>query len=52
MIDPLSMDTGINPLSEEEILEFFDPIQVPIEIQPIRLDYFRSNRIELLAIVS
>ncbi len=44
----LLMDTGINPLSEEEILEFYDLIQVPIEIQPISLDCFRSNLIELL----
>ena len=44
----LLMDTGINPLSEEEILEFYDLVQVPIEIQPIGLDPFREKLIEVL----
>ena len=44
----LLMDTGINPLSEEEILEFYDLIQVPIEIQQISLDHFREKLIEVL----
>jgi uncharacterized protein DUF1638 len=44
----LLMDTGINPLSEEEILEFYDLTQVPIEIQQISLDHFREKLIEVL----
>ena len=44
----LLMDTGIIPLSEEEILEFYDLTQVRIEIQQINLDYFKANLIELL----
>ncbi len=45
----LVMDPGINPLSEEEILAFYDLTQVPIEIQPIDLDHFRAKLIELLS---
>ncbi len=44
----LVMDPGINPLSEEEILAFYDLTQVPIEIQPISLDHLRAKLIELL----
>lgn len=45
----LLLDTGIKPLSEEEILEFYELVQVPIEIQPIDLDHFRARLVELLA---
>lgn len=45
----LVMDPGINSLSEEEILGFYDLTQVPIEIQPISLDHFRAKLIELLS---
>jgi len=44
----LLMDTGVNPLSEEEILAFYDLTQVPIEIQQISLDHFQAKLIELL----
>ncbi|SRR5208337_1926273 len=37
----LVLDPGINPLSDEEILEFFDLTQVPIEIEPLELDHFQ-----------
>lgn len=37
----LVLDPGINPLSDEEILEFFDLIQVPVEIEPLELDHFQ-----------
>jgi len=43
-----AIHTGITPLSAEEILEFYDLTRIPVEIQPIILDYFRSNLIELL----
>lgn len=38
----LVLEPGINPLSDEEILEFFDLIQVPIEIESLELDHFKS----------
>ena len=44
----LLMDTGINPVSDEEILEFFDLIQVPIETQQINLDHFQAKLNEVL----
>ncbi|WP_372683787.1 DUF1638 domain-containing protein [Desulfosarcina sp.] len=44
----LLMDTGVNPLSEEEILEFYDLVQVPVEIQEISLDHFRAKLAEML----
>lgn len=44
----LLLDTGINPLSDEEMLEFYDLTQVPIEIQQIRLDYFRTKVADVL----
>ena len=44
----LLMDTGINPLSDEEILAFYDLTQVPIEIQHISLDHFRAKLLEVL----
>ncbi len=44
----LLLDTGVNPLSDEEILAFYDLIQVPIEIQPTGLDRFRQKLMEML----
>ncbi len=38
----LVLEPGINPLSDEEILEFFDLTQIPIEIEPLELDHFKS----------
>ncbi len=43
----LLLEPGIRPLSDEEILQFFDLIQVPIEIEPITLEYFQ-HRIDRL----
>jgi hypothetical protein len=34
----LLMDPGVNPLSEEEILAFYDLTQVPVEVRQIRLN--------------
>jgi len=48
MIVFLLIDTGINSLSEEEILAFYDLTQVPVEIQQIDLDHFRAKVIEVL----
>ncbi len=44
----LLMDTGVKPLSEEEILGFYDLTQIPIEIQQVSLDHFKTNLIEVL----
>lgn len=44
----LLLDTGLIPLDEEKIFEFFEYSQVPIEILPIDLDYFRSQLNSLL----
>jgi hypothetical protein len=38
----LILDSGSHDISEEEIFEFYDYIQVPIDIEPITLDYFKS----------
>jgi len=37
----LLLDTGVTPLAEETILEFFDYTQVPIETRPVGLDNLR-----------
>ena len=44
----LVLDTGINPLSDDAILEFYDLTQVPIEIQQVSIEHFHSKVIELL----
>jgi hypothetical protein len=44
----LVLDPGINPLSDEEILEFFDLTQVPIEIEPLELDHFQRLLIGMI----
>lgn len=38
----LLLDTGIEPLSDEMILEFFELTQVPIEILPVSLEHFKK----------
>lgn len=38
----LLLDTGINPISDEEILEFYDYTQVPVEIMPVDLNHLRQ----------
>lgn len=45
----LVIDPGINPLSDEEILEFFDLAQVPIEVTEIDLGHFQATLKQLLA---
>ncbi len=43
----LLLDPGLHSLSDDEILAFFDLIQVPIELEPLDLTVFRQtiNRI-------
>ena len=38
----LVLDPGLNPLTDEEIINCFDLVQVPIEVQPCDLGYFRK----------
>ena len=45
----LLLDTGIEPLSDEMILEFFELTQVPIEILPVSLEHFKKVVRQLLA---
>ncbi|GHV84185.1 hypothetical protein AGMMS50212_15250 [Spirochaetia bacterium] len=41
------LDTGCVTLSEEDIFEIFDYIQLPIEVEKITLDYFKNMIFEL-----
>jgi len=43
------LDFGLEPLHDEMILEFFELVQVPIEILPVSLDHFRRVVAKLLA---
>lgn len=45
----LLLDPGIVPISDEEILGFYDLVQVPIEIEPVELSYFRDLIGEVLS---
>ena len=36
------IDTGVAPVSDEAILAFYDLVQVPIEIEPEDLEYFKN----------
>jgi len=38
----LLLDAGIAPLADEDILSFYDLAQVPIEIEPVDLTYFKG----------
>jgi hypothetical protein len=48
----LLLDTGIMPVDEEKVLEFYDYTQIPIEIMPISLDYFKGLLNQILESVS
>ncbi len=45
----LLLDTGVAPLSDEQILEFYDYCQVPVEILPVKLDYLQKKLLDCLA---
>ena len=36
------LDTGVDPLSDEQIMEFYDLTQVEIEILPVTLNHFKE----------
>lgn len=38
----LLLEPGIDPLTEEEILSFFDLTQVPLDVQPLDLSHFKT----------
>jgi len=44
----LVLDARLAPLSDQEILEFFDLVQVPVEVEPLNLDHFHDIVIKLL----
>ncbi|MEN8199975.1 MAG: DUF1638 domain-containing protein [Thermodesulfobacteriota bacterium] len=44
----LILDTGVDPLSDEQIIEFYDLTQVEIDILPVTLDHFKSLLQDLL----
>ena len=44
----LVLDAGLSPLSDEEILETFDIVQVPMESEPFSLDHFEKVFLNLL----
>jgi hypothetical protein len=44
----LLLDAGVNPLSDQEIITFFDLVQVPIDVQPLDLQPFRRTLEEAL----
>ncbi|MDR3555784.1 MAG: DUF1638 domain-containing protein [Syntrophobacteraceae bacterium] len=44
----LLLEPGIDPLTEDEILCFFDLVQVPLDIQPLDLSHFKEILNEVL----
>ena len=46
----LILDAGLEPLDDEMIMEFFDLTQVPIDILPIDLEYFKGVVQDLLIV--
>jgi Protein of unknown function (DUF1638) len=44
----LILDTGVDPLSDEQIMEFYDLTQVEIDILPVDLVYFKTLLQELM----
>jgi hypothetical protein len=41
------LDTGVFEIADEELFEFFDFTQIPVEIMRISLDYFKSVLLDL-----
>jgi hypothetical protein len=37
------LDCGLFPIADEELFEFFEFTQVPVEVLPITLDYFKET---------
>ncbi|MDR0355317.1 MAG: DUF1638 domain-containing protein [Deltaproteobacteria bacterium] len=45
----LVLDPGLDPLSDMEILEAFEVIQVPIEVEPLPLEHFEEFAVQFLS---
>ncbi|MDR3279831.1 MAG: DUF1638 domain-containing protein [Synergistaceae bacterium] len=43
------LDSGIYEISDEELIEFYEFTQVPVDVEPITLDYFRGVLLGLCA---
>ncbi|MDR2843004.1 MAG: DUF1638 domain-containing protein [Spirochaetaceae bacterium] len=41
------LDSGLFEISDEALFEFFDFVQVPVEIEKISLDHFKSQVLEI-----
>jgi hypothetical protein len=44
----LLLDAGVDPLREEEILTFFDLVQVPVEVEALDLEHFKCTLTAIL----
>ncbi len=44
----LLVDTDLSQLNDEDILEFFDIVQVPIEMEEIDLNHFQAEILRLI----
>ena len=45
----LLLDTGLTEFTDEEIIDFYEFTEVPIETYPITLDHLKQEILELLA---
>ena len=43
------LDTGIFPIADEDLFEFFEYTQIPIEVEQINLDHFKSVVLEIVS---
>jgi hypothetical protein len=41
------LDTGVFEISDEDLFEFFEFTQIPVEVMEISLDYFKSTLVDL-----
>jgi hypothetical protein len=41
------LDSGLVPIVEEDLFEFFDYTSVPVEVEPITMDHFKQLLIEV-----
>jgi len=44
----LLIDTGLSQVNDEELLEFFEYTQVPVEIYPADLDHLKKEILNAL----
>jgi|GEM_PF-6148032 len=44
----LPAGTGVSAITDEQILDFFEYTQVPIEIEPVDLNFFRDRVLKAL----